>query len=488
MAALTRLVARSGAPVIRAGVDIAMRVLGEQFVCGETIEAAIAHARRLEARGYRYSYDMLGEAAATAEDAERYLAVLPSGAGGDRRGLGAGAASTKGPACRSSSRRCIRAMRAASARRVMTRALSAAEAPRRPGPVARRRLQHRRGRIGAARPVARPAGDACAAIRRWRRGTASASSSRPIRSAPSPSSTGSSTSRAPPSGASCCGWSRAPIGTARSSARRSRGWRASPVFTRKIHTDVAYLACAKRLLAAPDAIYPQFATHNALTLATVRAMAGENFYAGQYEFQCLHGMGEPLYDQIVGPAPDGRPCRIYAPVGSHETLLAYLVRRLLENGANTSFVNRIADAAVPVEALIEDPVAAARALAPIGAPHPKIAAAQRSVSPGARQFGRARPHQRGAPRQARPKRSPTARAAIGALAAKARRRERSSTPPTPATLSVGSSTPSATTSSAPSPPPRAPPRPGRRARPRSARTSSSPQRRASRPKRSGSPA
>ena len=104
-------------------------------------------------------------------------------------------------------------------------------------------------------------------------------------------------------------------------------------------------------------------------------MAGANFYPGQYEFQCLHGMGEPLYNQIVGVGAAQRPCRIYAPVGSHETLLAYLVRRLLENGANTSFVNRIADAAVPIDELIEDPVAAARKLAPLGAPHPKIAAA-----------------------------------------------------------------------------------------------------------------
>ena len=90
------------------------------------------------------------------------------------------------------------------------------------------------------------------------------------------------------------------------------------MFTRRIHTDVSYLACARRLLAAPDAAFPQFATHNALTLATIHAMAGENFYAGQYEFQCLHGMGEPLYDEVVGRDKLSRPCRIYAPVGTHE--------------------------------------------------------------------------------------------------------------------------------------------------------------------------
>ena len=145
-----------------------------------------------------------------------------------------------------------------------------------------------------------------------------------------------------------------------------------PVFTRKVHTDVSYLACARKLLAAPDAVFSQFATHNAQTLASIVQMAGPDFYRGQYEFQCLHGMGEPLYEEVVGRDKLDRPCRIYAPVGSHETLLAYLVRRLLENGANTSFVNRIADPHVPVQELIADPVTAARAATPSGAPHEKI--------------------------------------------------------------------------------------------------------------------
>ena len=136
-----------------------------------------------------------------------------------------------------------------------------------------------------------------------------------------------------------------------------------PVFTRKVHTDVSYLACARRLLAAQDAVLPQFATHNAQTLAAIHAMAGPD---ARYEFQCLHGMGEPLYEEVVGPTKLNRACRIYAPVGTHETLLAYLVRRLLENGANSSFVHRIHDPDVPVDALLEDPVAAAEALAPVG--------------------------------------------------------------------------------------------------------------------------
>ncbi|EOX2456120.1 trifunctional transcriptional regulator/proline dehydrogenase/L-glutamate gamma-semialdehyde dehydrogenase, partial [Cronobacter sakazakii] len=152
-----------------------------------------------------------------------------------------------------------------------------------------------------------------------------------------------------------------------------------PVYTRKVYTDISYLACAKKLLAVPNLIYPQFATHNAHTLAAIYNLAGQNYYPGQYEFQCLHGMGEPLYEQVVGKISDGklnRPCRIYAPVGTHETLLAYLVRRLLENGANTSFVNRIADNTLSLDDLVADPVSAVEQLAAqegrVGLPHPKI--------------------------------------------------------------------------------------------------------------------
>src|SRR3546814_264883 len=122
-------------------------------------------------------------------------------------------------------------------------------------------------------------------------------------------------------------------------------------------------------------MYAQYTTHNAQTLSAIYYMAGQNYYPGQYEFQCLHGMGEPLYELVTGPVSQGklnRPCRIYAPVGTHETLLAYLVRRLLENGANTSFVNRIGDEEVPVDVLVADPVQAAQDIQPLGAPHDRI--------------------------------------------------------------------------------------------------------------------
>ena len=132
-----------------------------------------------------------------------------------------------------------------------------------------------------------------------------------------------------------------------------------PVFTRKVFTDVSFQACAKKLLTMTDAIYPQFATHNAYSVALILGLVGEY---RDFEFQCLHGMGNELYAQIVPAKQLGIPCRIYAPVGSHEDLLPYLVRRLLENGANSSFVNRIVDDKTPIDVLIEDPVSHARHL------------------------------------------------------------------------------------------------------------------------------
>ncbi|MFN9580856.1 MAG: bifunctional proline dehydrogenase/L-glutamate gamma-semialdehyde dehydrogenase PutA, partial [Novosphingobium sp.] len=137
-----------------------------------------------------------------------------------------------------------------------------------------------------------------------------------------------------------------------------------PVFTRKVATDVSYLACAAKLLAAPDAIYPAFATHNAYTVGAIKALAGET----EFEFQRLHGMGEDVYGELAkleAEAGNRRtPVRIYAPVGGHKELLAYLVRRLLENGANSSFVNRMADAEVPVDDLVGNPDEELAALTP----------------------------------------------------------------------------------------------------------------------------
>lgn len=146
------------------------------------------------------------------------------------------------------------------------------------------------------------------------------------------------------------------------------GFEGYPVYTRKNTTDVAYIACARKLLSQPECFFPQFGTHNAYSTAAVMAIADE--HQTNFEFQCLHGMGRPLYDQVVDKAQYGKPCRIYAPVGSHRDLLGYLVRRLLENGANSSFVNQLSDENTPVEKIVFDPVARIAALN--SKPHPKI--------------------------------------------------------------------------------------------------------------------
>ncbi len=143
-----------------------------------------------------------------------------------------------------------------------------------------------------------------------------------------------------------------------------------PVFTRKSSTDLSYLVCAKKLLAARDVIYPQFATHNAQTVATILEMASEDKTG--FEFQCLHGMGDALYNNIVNYETLNGKCRIYAPVGGYENLLGYLVRRLLENGANSSFVNQILDPELTLVDLIQDPITKTRHLAEDAISHPKI--------------------------------------------------------------------------------------------------------------------
>jgi len=371
--ALSRLIGKGGEPLIRKGVDMAMRLMGEQFVSGESISAALANSRKYEAKGFRYSYDMLGEAATTAQDAQRYFALYEQAIHAiGRASAGRGIYEGPGISIKLSALhpRYVRAQQ----ERVMAELL-----PR----VRELALLARRYDIGLNI-------DAEEAERL---------------------ELSLDLLEALCFDAELAGWDgigfvvqayqkRCPyvidhlIELAQRSRRRlmvrlvkGAYWDAEikraqvdgledyPVFTRKVHTDVSYLACARRLLAAPAQVYPQFATHNAYTLAAIHQMAGQNYYPGQYEFQCLHGMGEALYEEVVGPVAEGklaRPCRIYAPVGTHETLLAYLVRRLLENGANTSFVNQIADPKVPVDALVADPVAAAEGIVPIGAPHTRI--------------------------------------------------------------------------------------------------------------------
>ena len=377
--ALTRLIARSGEPVIRRGVDLAMRMMGEQFVLGQTINEALTRGAKMEARGFRYSYDMLGEAATTEADAARYLgeyetAIHAIGRAAKGRGIrdGAGISINLSALHPRYSRAKIGRVIAELLPRLVHLAemargydiglnIDAEEADRLDISLdLLEALCHAPALAGwnGIGFVVQAYQKRAPFVLDWvidlARRTGHRLMLRLVKGAY---------------------WD--------SEIKRAQvdGLDGFPVFTRKAYTDVSYLACARKLLDAPDAVFPQFATHNAQTLSAIMAMAPEPFHAGQYEFQCLHGMGEPLYEEVVGPAKLDRPCRIYAPVGTHETLLAYLVRRLLENGANSSFVNRIADPAVPVSELTIDPVAQVRASYPGCLPHPGIAAPRALFAP-----------------------------------------------------------------------------------------------------------
>ncbi|MEN4722648.1 trifunctional transcriptional regulator/proline dehydrogenase/L-glutamate gamma-semialdehyde dehydrogenase [Erwinia amylovora] len=374
---LNRIIGKSGEPLIRKGVDMAMRLMGEQFVTGETIVEALANAGKLEEKGFRYSYDMLGEAALTAQDAKAYLisyqqAINAIGKASNGRGI------YEGPGISIKLSALHPRYNRAQYDRVMEELypllksltllarsydiginIDAEEADRLELSLDlleklcfEPELEGWNG-IGF---VIQSYQKRCPMVIDYLIDLAQRSRRRLMIRLVKGAYWDSEIKRA-----------------------QIDGLEGYPVYTRKVYTDISYIACARKLLAAPNLVYPQFATHNAHTLAAIYQLAGNNYYPGQYEFQCLHGMGEPLYEQVVGKVADGklnRPCRIYAPVGTHETLLAYLVRRLLENGANTSFVNRIADATLPLDELVADPVAAVEKLAnsegAVGLPHPKI--------------------------------------------------------------------------------------------------------------------
>ncbi len=376
--ALSRVLARSGEPLVRKGVDMAMRLMGEQFVTGETIAQALANARKREAQGFRYSYDMLGEAALTDADAKRYLAAYAEaihaiGGASAGRGIHDGPGiSIKLSALHP---RYSRAQRARVVAELYPRLrhlallarqydiglnIDAEEADRLDLSLDLLELLCGEPALAGWNGIGfviQAYQKRCPYVIDYLVDLATRSGRRLMVRLVKGAYWDSEVKRA-----------------------QVDGLEDYPVFTRKAHTDVSYLACARKMLAAPAALYPQFATHNAQTLAAICEMAGPDYRPGQYEFQCLHGMGEPLYEQVVASAEQGglaRPCRIYAPVGTHETLLAYLVRRLLENGANTSFVNRIADATIPIETLVSDPVAEVErvgaASGRLGEPHPRIA-------------------------------------------------------------------------------------------------------------------
>ncbi len=364
---LKRLITRSGEPVIRSAMKQAMRIMGKQFVLGRTIEEALGIARPLEAEGYRFSYDMLGEAAFTADDAKKYFASYKSAL----KKLGAKATGTD-----VFSRPSISVKLSALHPRYEVKQQERVHAELLPQ-IIELAVLARSLNVGltidaeevnrldlsldlfetlAAEPslkgwnglglAVQAYGKRAKPVLEWLAGVAQATQRvLPVRLV------------------------KGAYWDTEIKRAQEAGLETYPLFTRKVSTDVSYLACAKFMLAKRDLFYPQFATHNAHTIAAVKIMAGEQ---GGYEFQRLHGMGQALYEQVVGPTKMNVPCRIYAPVGSHQDLLAYLVRRLLENGANTSFVNRLADDDAPIADIIADPVVEVAALTQI--PHPRIPA------------------------------------------------------------------------------------------------------------------
>ncbi len=359
-----RLAKRLGVPAVRAATRQAMRLMGSHFVLGETIEAALERARTHSARISRYSFDMLGEGARTAEDAKRYFKSY------------------------------------ASAIDAIGRTPGENRLPDRPGISVKLSALH--PRFEAVSHVRVMAELVPLLIELARQAKAYDLNFTVDAEEADRLELSLDVIAAASSDASLADWdgfglaiqayqkrAEAVIDYANNLARRlsrrmmvrlvkgaywdteikraqERGLEGYPVFTRKAMTDLNYIACARKLLNLRPRIFPQFATHNALTVATVLELAGGR---SGFEFQRLHGMGDALYQQLSEDHPE-LACRTYAPVGSHRDLLAYLVRRLLENGANSSFVAVAADDSVPVETLLRRP---AELIGIAGnAPHPKI--------------------------------------------------------------------------------------------------------------------
>jgi len=363
--ALRRLVARSSEPVWRQAVTSAMRILAGQFVMGRTIEEALDRAREPERHGYRHSYDMLGEAARTMPDAARYHAAYAYAIAA----IGGAAATGPVEAAPGISLKLSAlhpryeiAQRERVMRELLPSLLVLARQARAAGigfTIDAEEADRLEPMLDIAEALA-----LAPELKAWD-GLGLAVQAYQKRALPSIDWLADLARRAK---------RRLMVRLVKGAywdteikRAQERGLDGYPVFTRKLATDVSYLACAKRLFAAGSALYPQFATHNAHTLAAVLELSGGRL---DWEFQRLHGMGEALYDEVVGPDKMNPPCRVYAPVGGHEDLLAYLVRRLLENGANTSFVNRIVDERAPIDDIVADPIARLAALPQ--KPHPKI--------------------------------------------------------------------------------------------------------------------
>ena len=346
---LAALVRRIGAPVVRNAVRQAMRLMGNHFVLGETIEAALKRALSRQGRIYRYSFDMLGEGARTADDADAYrtayaeaIAVIGRAGGNspqpDRPGISVKLSALHpryDPMNRSRVVSELVPVVLDLARRAKAYDLGftidAEEADR---------LELSLDVIGAILPDPSLAGWDGFGL------AVQAYGKRCLQVIDHIAETAQRLDR------------RVAVRLVKGAywdteikRAQERGLPDYPVFTRKAVTDLSYLAAADRLLALRPRLFPQFATHNALTVAAIVERGGAR---GDYEFQRLHGMGTALYGHLLATTPDVS-CRTYAPVGGHRDLLAYLVRRLLENGANASFVAQAGDPSIPVEHLLRRP-------------------------------------------------------------------------------------------------------------------------------------
>ncbi len=362
-ASLKRAVGRLGEPVIRQATLQAMKILGGQFVFGRTIKEALERAAPERKQGLTHSFDMLGEAAMTFADAERYRQSYDAALAAIAAEAGEGIVRSPGISVKLSALYPrYDFLHADAAKAALVPMLKALAAKARDADIHFTIDAEEAERLELSLDIIEAlASDDELFAGGWQ-GFGLALQAYAKRAVP------------------LTDWV---IALARRHNRRIMvrlvkgaywdseiklsqvgGHTDYPVFTRKVATDVSYLACAAKLLAAPDAVYPAFATHNAYTVGAIKALAG----AADFEFQRLHGMGEDVYAELARiEAAAGHPrtpVRIYAPVGGHKELLAYLVRRLLENGANSSFVNRMADAEVPVADLVGDSVAELAALGP----------------------------------------------------------------------------------------------------------------------------
>ncbi|MBA1272183.1 bifunctional proline dehydrogenase/L-glutamate gamma-semialdehyde dehydrogenase PutA [Stutzerimonas azotifigens] len=354
---LGRLIKRSGEPVIRAAMNQAMKLMGKQFVLGRTISEALKNGRPEREKGYTYSFDMLGEAALTVEDADKYMADY-------RRAVETvGAEPQVGPGPRPSVSIKLSALHpryeVAQRERVLSElfesvrelavlartldvgiTIDAEEADRLELSLELFEKLMRDPAIagwGEFGLVIQAYSKRCLPVLVWLTLLGKELGARiPLRLV------------------------KGAYWDSEIKQCQVQGLSGYPVFTRKEGTDTSYLACARYLLSEQTrgVIYPQFASHNAHTVSCILAMAQEaqaaSGHAREFEFQRLHGMGDALYDTVIEKYR--KNVRIYAPVGAHKDLLPYLVRRLLENGANSSFVHQLVDPRVPVESLIDHPV------------------------------------------------------------------------------------------------------------------------------------